>query len=44
MPDFLIDYLIADRIGPALAFLAVAVVVAAVRHSERLRPERKQKP
>lgn len=41
MPDLLIEYLTADRLGTALAVLSVAAIFAAVKHSERLRPERK---
>lgn len=41
MADLLIEYLAADRLGAALAVLSVAVIFAAVKHSERLRPARK---
>lgn len=39
--EMLIEFLAADRFGAALAVIAVAAIFAVVKHSERLRPERK---
>lgn len=41
MAELLNAYLTADRLGPALALLAVAGIFAAVKHGERVRPSRK---
>lgn len=41
MAEFLVGYLAVDRLGGALAVLAVGVIFAVVKHSERLRPVRK---
>lgn len=38
MDDLLNAYFMVDRVGPVLALVVVAVIFAAVRHSERLRP------
>lgn len=40
MPDLLVRYLAADRLGTVLAAVAVAVIFAVVKHRERIRPTR----
>jgi hypothetical protein len=41
MDDLLNVYFIVDRLGPVLALLAVVSIFAAVRHSDRIKPENK---
>ena len=41
MDELLNAYFMVDRLGPALAVLAVAAIFAVVKHSGRLRPARK---
>jgi hypothetical protein len=38
MDELLNAYLMADRLGPALALLAIGATFAMVRHSERIKP------
>jgi hypothetical protein len=41
MDDLLNAYFTVDRLGPVLALLAVVCIFAAVRHTERIKPENK---
>jgi hypothetical protein len=41
MAELLNAYLTADRLGSALAILAVGIIFAAVKNGERVRPSRK---
>lgn len=43
MPELLIEYLAAERLGPALALLAVAVILVVAKHNGRLRATGKAK-
>lgn len=41
MPELVVDFIVADRIGSVVAFVAIVALFAIVKHSERLRPGRK---
>lgn len=42
MDELLSAYFMMDRLGPVLALVVVGAIFAAVRHSERLMPQRKR--
>lgn len=42
MDELLNAYFMVDRLGPLLALVVVGAIFAGVRHSERLKPQRKR--